>query len=125
MEEETSKKANPFVVRSKAACVEMWEAFKALSTDAKILLCSVLGILIIGICCTSTMGDSVSDQSETSAGSLLSDAKESIKESYREGLNKVKNDAGIKKDLQDVKDNCRKLGEASRELNDALQGLNF
>jgi len=121
---ENGKKANRFVVRGKAACKEIGVAFMGLSLDAKIIVGLSIAVLVGAIFCTAVT-NCPAHTDDVSAGSLISDAKQSLKESYQEGLNDVKNDPEIKKNMEDIKKNCKELGEASGQLKNAMQGLGF
>jgi len=123
--ENNEKKGNAFVQRSKAACSEVGGAFKALSMDAKILVCVVIGLLVAGIICSACGSGGDASLASSNEDSLLDDAKKSLSESYHKGLDEAMNDSEVKQELQGVKENCKKLNEAAGELKGAMQGLGF
>lgn len=125
MAEETLKKTNPFIMRGKAACKEIGVSFMALSMDAKIIVCIVLLVLAVAIFCGGSGSDGMGSREDLSAGSMLSDAGKSIKESYQQGLRDVKNDAEINKDIEEIRKQSKKVGEAAGQLKDAIKGLSF
>ena len=118
---ETVKKANPFLLRAKAAFVEIGGAFKTLSMDAKIIVLLILAILIGGLFCGSLGGEAEENSSETSSGSFSGD----VKNAWSQGVKDAEKDPEYQQAMKDVKKGASDIKKGLNGLKGAASGLGF